>query len=360
MSLSAQVVVARDGFTLDVRLAVAAGEVVAVLGPNGAGKTTLLRVLAGLHPLSAGVVQLGGRVLCDTAAGVTVATPQRGVAMVFQDHRLFPHLSARDNIAFGPRSTGTARRAAEGTASGWLRRMDMSALAGRRPAELSGGQAQRVALARALVTGPDLLLLDEPLAALDPTGRDEVRAELRRELGRFAGSTLVVTHDLLDAVTLADRVLVIEDGQVVQNDAPARLMRRPLTRYVARAVGRNLVRGRAEGGVLAVDPADGGGRLPAATGLSGPAFAAIDPSAVSVLPVGAPPPPPPPGPAWQWNARISSVETRGDRVRVHVAGAPSLVADITLTEAADLDLIPGQPVLVSVGEAQVESYPAPD
>ena len=370
MSLSADVVVARDGFTLDVRLAVAAGEVVAVLGPNGAGKTTLLRALAGLDTLSSGVVRLGGAVLSDTVARVGVATPRRGVAMVFQDHRLFPHLSARDNIAFGPRSTGTARRVAESMADEWLDRMQLSALAARRPGQLSGGQAQRVALARALITGPGLLVLDEPLAALDPSGRDEVRAQLRRELARFGGATLVVTHDLLDAVSLADRVLVIEDGRVVQDDAPAQLMRRPLTRYVARAVGRNLLRGRAARGLLEIDPADGGGRLPAAAGLSGPAFAAIAPGAVSVLPVGAPPgspsppetvhQPPPSETAWQWNARIGSVEPHGDRVRVHLAGAPSLVAEITLTEAANLDLSRGQPVVASVGEGQVESYPVPD
>jgi molybdate transport system ATP-binding protein len=182
-------------FCLDVEIAAGSGEVLAVLGPNGAGKSTLLRLVCGLLALDHGCLELDGRVLDDPVADTFVPSAERAVGVVFQDHRLFPHLRVVDNVAFGLRSRGTSRAAAREQARAWLQRLGLADLAGRHPRNLSGGQAQRVALARALATAPKALLLDEPLASLDVQTRAEVQGELRVHLGRYAGPTLLVTHD---------------------------------------------------------------------------------------------------------------------------------------------------------------------
>jgi molybdate transport system ATP-binding protein len=231
-SLRARLVVRRPAFTLDVDLDAAAGEVIALLGPNGAGKSTALRALAGLTPLAAGgEVTLAGRALHR------LPPERRPVGMVFPDYLLFPHLSALDNVAFGPRCAGLRRAAARRRAADWLDRVGLRDHARQRPAALSGGQAQRVALARALAREPRLLLLDEPLAALDASTRMEIRAQLGRHLTDFPGVAVLVTHDALDARELADRVVVIEAGRVVQHGSFARLAAEPRSPYVARLVG---------------------------------------------------------------------------------------------------------------------------
>jgi molybdate transport system ATP-binding protein len=258
--LAARVVVERPAFRLDVDLAVPAGSVTAVVGPNGAGKSTLLRALAGLVPLTAGRVALDGRVLEDAdASAVRIPAEGRGIGVVFQDHLLFPHLSALANVAFGPRAHGVARADAEGRARALLDRLGIAHLADRRPARLSGGQSQRVALARALVLEPPLLLLDEPMAALDAGTRLDVRDLLAEELGRFGGAAVLVTHDPVDALALADRIHVLEGGRRVQEGAPAEVAARPATAYVARLVGMNRVEGWDPAGrpaVLVAAPAD--------------------------------------------------------------------------------------------------------
>ncbi|WP_043673987.1 ABC transporter ATP-binding protein [Clavibacter michiganensis] len=258
--LDARVVVERPVFRLDVHLRVPAGSVTAVVGPNGAGKSTLLRALAGLVPLTAGRVALAGRVLEDADGGAArIPAEGRGIGVVFQDHLLFPHLSALANVAFGPRAHGVARADAEGRARALLDRLGIAHLADRRPAALSGGQSQRVALARALVLEPPLLLLDEPMAALDARTRLDVRDLLADELRRFGGAAVLVTHDPVDALALADRIHVLEDGRPVQEGAPAEVAARPATAYVARLVGMNRVAGRDAAGrpaVLVAAPAD--------------------------------------------------------------------------------------------------------
>jgi molybdate transport system ATP-binding protein len=263
--LAARVVVERAAFRLDVDLGVPAGSVTAVVGPNGAGKSTLLRALAGLVPLTAGRVALDGRVLerAGDAGGaepaVRIPAEGRGIGVVFQDHLLFPHLSALANVAFGPRAHGVARADAEHRARALLDRLGIAHLADRRPARLSGGQSQRVALARALVLEPPLLLLDEPMAALDAGTRLDVRDLLAEELRRFGGAAVLVTHDPVDALALADRIHVIEGGLQVQEGAPAEVAARPATAYVARLVGMNRVEGRDAAGrpaVLVAAPAD--------------------------------------------------------------------------------------------------------
>jgi molybdate transport system ATP-binding protein len=230
--LDAHLVVDQGTFHLDLPLSVAPGEVVALLGPNGAGKTTALRALAGLIPLTSGHIDLSGSRL-DDSAGIFVPPERRSVGVVFQDYLLFPHLSALDNVAFGPACRGATRARSREIAQGWLSRVGLAELARRRPRQLSGGQAQRVALARALATDPALLLLDEPLAALDARTRLQTRAELQRHLAQYPGPTLVVTHDPLDALVLADRLVIVEDGVVVQEGDASTITAQPRTDYVA-------------------------------------------------------------------------------------------------------------------------------
>ncbi|CCE76236.1 molybdate ABC transporter, ATP-binding protein [Clavibacter nebraskensis NCPPB 2581] len=258
--LDARVVVERAAFRLDVGLCVPAGSTTAVVGPNGAGKSTLLRALAGLAPLTAGRVALDGQVLEDPAGSAArIPAEGRGIGVVFQDHLLFPHLSALQNVAFGPRAHGVARAVAEERARALLDRLGIAHLADRRPAALSGGQSQRVALARALVLEPALLLLDEPMAALDAGTRLDVRELLADELRRFGGAAVLVTHDPVDALALADRIHVLEDGREVQEGAPAEVAARPATAYVARLVGMDRLTGRDADGrpvVVLAAPAD--------------------------------------------------------------------------------------------------------
>ncbi|WP_233550164.1 ABC transporter ATP-binding protein, partial [Clavibacter lycopersici] len=264
--LDARVVVERAAFLLDVELEVPAGSTTAVVGPNGAGKSTLLRALAGLVPLTAGRVALDGRELERVGgaaeggqAAVRIPAERRGIGVVFQDHLLFPHLSALANVAFGPRAHGVARAHAEDRARALLDRLGIAHLADRRPDRLSGGQSQRVALARALVLEPPLLLLDEPMAALDAGTRLDVRDLLADELRRFGGAAVLVTHDPVDALALADRIHVLEGGRAVQEGAPAEVAARPATAYVARLVGMNRLEGRDADGrptALIAAPAD--------------------------------------------------------------------------------------------------------
>ncbi|MCL2464623.1 MAG: ABC transporter ATP-binding protein [Micrococcales bacterium] len=238
--------VQRGDFRLDVSLAVEPGEVLGVIGPNGAGKTTLLRALAGLTPVADGQIILDGRILDSYGPNrdaAFVPPERRPISFVFQNYRLFPHLTVQENVAFGPRCHGVGRRPARQIAGQWLDRFDLADLASRKPDQLSGGQAQRVALARALAAAPSLLLLDEPLAALDAQTRLKTRTELRGHLTEFDGTTLLVTHDPLEAMVMADRLIVIEDGRVVQQGTPAAVAGHPATQYVARLVGLNLAEG---------------------------------------------------------------------------------------------------------------------
>ena len=206
---------------------VAPGHPLAVIGPNGAGKSTLLAAIAGLVPLDSGSVRIGER-------PVDALPPERRrVGVVFQDYVLFPHLSVRDNVAFAARMRG-ARAAARAAAEPWLERHGLAPLADRLPSELSGGQAQRVALARALAAEPDVLLLDEPMSALDVELRDDMRAELASHVREFGGATVLVTHSPADAAALADAVLVLERGRVTQRGTLAELAAGPATPYVRR------------------------------------------------------------------------------------------------------------------------------
>ncbi|WP_406723121.1 ABC transporter ATP-binding protein [Streptomyces althioticus] len=343
--LDAHLVVERGSFRLDVTLTAAPGDVVALLGPNGAGKTTALRALAGLAPLTDGRLRLDGTDLARTPP------ESRPVGVVFQDYLLFPHLTALDNVAFGPRCRGAGRSEARTRAAAWLERMGLAEYTGAKPKRLSGGQAQRVALARALATDPRLLLLDEPLAALDARTRLEVRAQLRRHLADFEAVAVLVTHDPLDAMVLADRLVVVEHGRVVQEGAPADIARHPRTEYIAQLVGLNLYRGRADGHTVRLDA---GPEVSTTENLSGPAFVAFPPGAVTLYrdrPTGS-------SARNLWRCEVAGLESHGDQIRVELTGELALAADLTAVAVAELGLHLGAPVWAAVKATQTHAYPA--
>lgn len=351
MTLSARLELTRGDFALALELDVAGGQTLGLLGPNGSGKSTTLRCLAGLESPQSGVIDISGTVVEDTSRGIAVPPETRSVGYVFQDYLLFPHMSVIDNVAFGLRSRGASKREAQQSALRWLERLDIAELASRKPGQLSGGQAQRVALARALITEPDLLLLDEPLAALDAGTRASVRSLLRRHLADYAGAVVLVTHDPMDAMVLADRVVVLEGGHAVQAGTPADVARRPASTYVAQLVGVNILRGDAVNGVVALT--DGGDVRIADLDMSGPVIVALRPEAISVHLHH------PEGSARNvWQSRVHSLEARGDLVRVEVDGPPALAAVITPAAVADLRLHEGADVWLSAKATDLDVYPA--
>lgn len=351
MSLDADLHVRRGTLDLHVELTVAAGETVVLLGPNGAGKTTLLSALAGLVPIDDGHITLDGRVLDDPEHRSWVSIERRPIGFVFQDHRLFPHLNALDNVAFGLRTRGVRRIEARREARAWLDRMDLGESADARPSQLSGGQAQRVALARALAISPRLLLLDEPLASLDATTRIDVRRDLRRHLDTFAGPRVLVTHDPVDAITLADRVAVLEAGHVAQAGTLTELWAAPRSRYVADLVGVNLYRGTLRGTDITLTD---GGHLVVANDdhITGPVFAAVRPEAVALHydhPEGSP--------RNAWPATVTTIDLDGHRARVRLDGPIAITAEITQAALDELHLTPGTAAWVSVKATEIETYP---
>jgi len=338
--------------TLDLRLdlQVETGNVVAVLGPNGAGKTTLLRVLAGLVPMTNGRVVLDDQVFEDTRQGIYVPPDQRPIGVVFQDYLLFPHLTALDNVAFGLRCHGRSRREARQRAYEWLARMDLGDRASARPAALSGGQAQRVALARALAIEPRVLLLDEPLSALDVSARADVRRVLRRHLDAFIGIRLLVTHDPLEAMALADHLVVIEAGSIVQSGPPTDVAERPRSAYVADLVGVNLLRGRAMDDQIELS--NGAAVLAVPGAGHGEVFAVIHPRAVALhrrRPEGTP--------RNVWRGHIAGLDVEGPRVRARIVGVIPIIAEVTPAAVAELHLDQGGEVWVSVKATEIATYP---
>jgi len=356
--------VERGNFRLEANLRAAPGEVLGILGPNGAGKTTLLRVLSGLDPLTSGSISLGDLTLDDVATDTFVPAQRRPVGLVFQNYRLFPHLDVRDNVAYAPRVQGAGRRQARAVADTWLQRLDLTALATRRPHQISGGQAQQVALARALAADPKFLLLDEPLSALDAKTRLDVRARLRSHLDEFAGPVVIITHDPLEAMIMADRLVVIENGRVVQQGSPAQVARQPATQYVARLVGLNLYTGTLEvatarvsldvGGTFTVTWGDDDPGASARTGRSTrPVLVVLRPSAITILTAR----PTQASPRNVWQGTVAALEPLADRVRVQVDATPPALVDISAAAVADLALRPGTAVWLSAKATETEAYP---
>lgn len=348
MSLDAHLVVAERG--LNVRFDLSDASTLALVGPNGAGKSTVLETLAGLVPADRGYAHLGGRTLFDTSTGTSLAPHQRGVAMLAQDALLFPRMSALDNVAFAGRANGLDKRKAYDRARRWLEGLEAADIADRRPGQLSGGQAQRVAIARALAAEPSLLLLDEPLAALD----QPVAAEIRRTLGRLlAGrSAILVTHNILDAALLADHIAVMDAGRIVEEGATQDILQRPRTRFAAQLCGLNLVSGVAvipdsiigADGVMVV----GLPQVPLTSGAQ--AVASFAPASVSVYreaPLGSP--------RNMFTGVVGAIVPQSNLVRIHVG---PISADITPGSLANLRLETGDPVFLTVKAAEVSLYPA--
>jgi molybdate transport system ATP-binding protein len=338
-----------DDLEIDIDLSIPPGATAALLGPNGAGKSTFVATVAGLLPIDSGRVALDERVLDDPDSGVFVAAEKRNIGVVFQDYLLFPHLSAIENVAFGLRSRGVARGEALDLSRKWLARMGLETMRERKPKDLSGGEAQRVALARALVGAPDVLLLDEPLSALDVAARSSMRHLLQEHLEAFAGPRLLITHDPTEAFLLADDIHVMESGKTTQSGAANDIRLRPATPYVADLAGANFARGLAENGVVDVD----GHRLFVADDeVEGPVLVTIPPTAVAVhttRPTGSP--------RNTWETRVAIVERLGGRVRLRTEGPLQLTVELTAAATDELGLDPGKEIWLAVKATEIGLQP---
>ena len=346
MTLAATIGLRRGTLDLQVQIDVAPGELLALLGPNGSGKTTLLRCLAGLD-----AVETGRIVVDDPAQGVFVEPERRPIGLVFQEYLLFAHMTVLENVAYGLRARKTPKDVARRAAREWIDRLGLSEYADERPRALSGGQAQRAALARALATHPRVLLLDEPLAALDAGTRSAVRRDLRRHLGSFDGMRMLVTHDPVDAYALADRVAILDRGRVVQVGTLAEVTAHPKSRYVAELVGLNLVSGNVRDGVLVTGA---GANVVIADAPSGAAFAVIRPHSIALERDHSP------GSSVRnvWRGTVAEVDRLGDRVRVGVDGIIPLTAEITAAALDALALRPGDEIYASVKATDIDVYQA--
>lgn len=350
MSLVVRAAVPERG--VDLELEVPSGSTTALVGPNGAGKSTLLALIGGLLRPHSGHIVLEEQELVDITQGrarTWVPPHARAVATLGQDPALFPHLTALGNIMFGLRARGVPARRARAEARGWLAEVGLTGLAARRPSQLSGGQAQRVAIARALAIEPRLLLLDEPMAALDVDVAPALREQLRRFLdGRTA---LVVSHDVLDAMTLAQDVAVLESGRLVERGPTLEVLSRPRSAFAARFAGLNLLTGRWDGQAVSLEA---GEQLLVGTPVTTPpgtqVRAAFRPSSVGILGSG----PAAPG-TTTLRGSVSVMQPLGDLVRVQVG---DVIADVTPQQAAELDLQPGTEVSVSIDAEAVTAYPA--
>lgn len=357
MSLSASIDIqmpaeSSDGFGLRAELEVPAGTTTAVVGPNGAGKTTLLRCIAGFVRNDVGRINVGGK-LVDSPGEVFVEPPGRRIGLVPQGYNLFEHMSALANVAFGLEVTGMKRAEAHTAAEAMLARVGASAYAKQRPNKLSGGQSQRVAIARAMAVNPELFLLDEPFAALDASVRPQLRSEMRRWLTESGSTALLVTHDPIDALTMADHIVVLEAGRVVQSGPTQEVASRPTSAHVARLLGTNLFQGSAVAG-------DGGNQVHLAQGpalsvaesCSGSVFVTIAPSAVTLSIQ------PPEGSARnQVRVEVKSLEQMGERIRVKLDGALPITAEITPAAVGELRLNEGSQVWASIKATEINVYP---
>lgn len=349
--LDVRAVVSRGGHHLDAVLSAASGQTVAVMGPSGAGKSTLLEAIAGLIRLREGHVRVGGREL--SSARRQVPPQRRGIVLLRQDPHLFPHLTARENIAFGLRAHGAAAPQALAAADEWLRRVGLPGAGEHRPRVLSGGQQQRVALARALATEPDVLLLDEPLTALDPATASGVRAMLAEQLPATHTTTVLVTHDAVDAAAIADVLALLEDGRVTQSGPVREVLRAPATAFGAVVAGVNRVVGAVDGGLWRA----GGLQLPASDSSAAPhgdVVALFPPAAVALEPLSARSGTAAlcgPGSAvsamGEWIARIERLEQTPAGVRVHTAD-PAVAVDVTVEAVAAQALLVGRSVRLRV------------
>ncbi len=317
----------------ELRLALEVERVVALVGPSGAGKTTVLGVIAGLVRPDSGRVALDGEVWLDVERGINRDPEERRVGLVFQEYALFPHLTVRQNVAYSR----------NGRVEELLERFGISHLAKERPGRLSGGERQRVALARALARDPGVLLLDEPLAALDAHTKAAVRVELQQLLHGLGLPTLIVTHDYEDAIALADQVGVLVDGRLRQLGTPVELIARPRDPFVASFTGANLMRGRVEGAPeangLTTVRLESGDIVYSTDAAEGEVGVVVHPWDVSLGQVQ------PEGSALNLlSGEVASIVQVGNRMRVRIG---PLTAEVTAASAERLGLAPGSTAFAS-------------
>jgi molybdate transport system ATP-binding protein len=341
-SLHAQIELQRDARRIVCELEVQSGETLAIVGPNGAGKSSVLHALAGLLRLQRGRIEFADQIFDDARSDGFVAPEARRVGMVFQDDRLFPHLSLLQNVSFACADPERARS--------WLQRIGLADRDHDKPQQLSGGERQRVALARALAADPQLLLLDEPLAAVDAVQRPGLRNLLRRELADFPGVRILVTHDAVDAFSLADRIAVLEDGLLTQVGTVAEICQRPRSRFVADLIGLNLLHGEAFQGQVKVNHQ---ASLQVADAPDGPVLAIVHPRAIALFPER-----PSGSPRNVWQAEVAAIEATGDRLRVRFSGDLPLVAEVTPAALAELEVVPGRVLWLAVKATEISCYSA--
>jgi molybdate transport system ATP-binding protein len=344
-------------FELTVKFTADEASTLVLVGETGSGKSTVLNILAGFLSPDRGRVALDGDVYVDSDHNIAVAPYLRPIGYVFQDYALFPHLTAVDNVAFGLRSQGVGARAARRRAHATLKQLGIADLAESRPAKLSGGQQQRVALARALILQPRLLLLDEPLSALDLQTRQQIRSELRRILSELSCITVLVTHSAFEAMAFGQRIAVLDRGRIAQMGSREELLAHPRSNYVAGLMGVNLFRGRVVAGqgngLTAVETAEGRLNI-SVEGAAGEIFVAIDPHEVTIHTA------PPTGSAQNvFFGRIVELVPEppfGERLRVILDTHPPLVAQITARAAQTLGLREGMAVYASFKATAVNVY----
>ncbi|MBK9386327.1 MAG: ABC transporter ATP-binding protein [Planctomycetes bacterium] len=349
MSLHLDFELRRGALDLRIALEVSAGRSLALVGPNGAGKSTCLHAVAGLLRIDAGRIALGAETLDGGPRGSFALPEQRGIGFVPQSALLFPHLDVLHNVAYGARARGHSRAEARGAAREALQRVGLASLAARRPRQLSGGEAQRVALARALASAPRVLLLDEPLSAVDASARVALRQDLARHLASFEGPRIVVTHDAVDAFVLGERIAVLEDGRVVQQGSAAEIVAAPRSRYVADLVGQNFLQGTVEDSVLTLAS---GAQLRVASAVQGRAVATISPRALSLFPRR-----PEGSPRNVWEAPLEALEHAPSGIRVRLGGAIPIVAEITPASVAELHLEVGSRIWVALKATEIQVAP---
>ena len=345
----------RGGFELQAALRAAPGSTTVIVGESGAGKTTLLRLAAGLDQPVRGRISLDGVVYAEPDAGIAVPAWQRDVGYVSQDYALFPHLTVEQNVAFGLRARGARRRTVTPRVARALESAGIAGLARRKPSMLSGGQQQRAALARALALDPRLLLLDEPLAALDLQTRRVVRGELRDLLRALGCVTLYVTHSPIEALLFGDRIAVIERGRVSQTGTRDELLRYPRSRYVAELMGTNLFAGTAGAGPGAATVRIAEGELAVAdAGGPGEVFVTVDPRQITIHPHA------PEGSAQ--NVFVGAIlelapePPSGERIRVVLGTRPPHVAEVTREAVDGLGLREGMTVHASFKATGIRTY----
>ena len=338
--LDARVILNRDSLTLDVELQLQHGEVIAVLGPNGAGKTSLLHALLGWLELESGWIMVDGEVIDSPDTDSYVPPQHRPFGMVFQDGLLFPHMSVEKNILFGAGKDFNLKPLAES--------LQANELLAKFPSELSAGERQRAAIARSLAARPKVLFLDEPFSALDIQGKRRGRSLLKEALAIEVSGCLMVSHDLVDAFTLADRVMIIEGGKLTQFDVPDRIRSRPGSEWIADLVGWNYYEGIGEGSVVTLP--HGTTIFTAQDDLDGPTSISINPASVSIFksqPSGSP--------RNSWLSSIQNIEILGGRARVSLVGEIDICADITTVAANELRQSISSEVWVSVKATEVDT-----